>query len=307
MSAPKRSDRQQPRPSANAAGARCGKWPLALCNWSLQTDPEGVTRIASELGIGCVNLALKPAFQENGDAYLASVRRQPWAISAMTIGFSHEDYSSLESIRATGGIVPDAHWPQNRETVLRALAVAVDFGVPYLTLHAGFIGGPDREEALRFRRRLADLADAAAEHGRSLLLETGQETAAELRDLLVQLNHPALGVNFDPANMLLYGKGDPVEALPLLGRWIRHVHVKDAQASAVPGVWGTEVPWGQGQVGGARFLHALKHIGYDGTLVIERETGRDRFGDIRRTVAALASYAPKEGVTESEMDCGSKL
>jgi len=51
----------------------------------------------------------------------------------------------------------------------------------------------------------------------------------------------------------------------------------------------------------------LKHIGYDGTLAIERETGRDRFGDIRRTVAALASYAPKEGVTESEMDCGSKL
>lgn len=285
----------------------CGTWPLAVCSWSLQTTPEGVTLAVRELGLGRVNLALKPAFGPDGATYLASARRQPWAISAMTIGFFHENYSSLASIRETGGIVPDAYWEENRKTVLRALDITADFGVPYLTLHAGFIGGADREKTRRFRERLTLLADAADARKLSLLLETGQETAAELRDLLAELNHPALGVNFDPANMLLYGKGDPVAALPLLKRWIRHIHIKDAQASDTPDTWGIEMPWGQGQVGGYRFFQALKHIGYEGTLAIERETGSDRLGDIRRTVGMLVSDTPKKGVTESELDGGTQL
>jgi sugar phosphate isomerase/epimerase len=243
-----------------------------------------------QLGVNRVNLALKPAFSGDGNAYLEAVRRQPWEISAATIGFLHEDYSSLESIRATGGIVPDAHWPQDKETVLRSAAITAELGVRFLTFHAGFIGEADAAKARRFRDRLVCLADAAGERGVTLLMETGQETAQCLRGLLEELNHPALGVNFDPANMLLYGKGCPSEAVRLLGRWIRHVHIKDAVAAKTPGVWGAEVPWGQGEVGGASFLNALEETGYSGVLAVERETGDDRPGDIGRALEALRSW-----------------
>ncbi|MDD4786170.1 MAG: TIM barrel protein, partial [Pirellulales bacterium] len=126
--------------------------------------------------------------------------------------------------------------------------------------------------------------------GIGLLLETGQETAECLRALLEELDHPALGVNFDPANMILYGKGDPLAAARLLGRWIKHIHVKDAVAAERPGEWGREVPWGDGQVGGETFLESLKEIGFAGALAIEREAGRDRLGDIGRAAERLAGW-----------------
>ena len=271
---------------------KCGDWPLAVCSWSLRTGVGGVAQAMGQLGIGRVNLALKPVFLEGGEAYLEAVRQQPWVISATTIGFFRENYSSLESIRETGGIVPDGDWDRNREMVLRSLAITAGLGVPFLTLHAGFIEDPDPVRARRFRDRLVCLADAAGERGLSLLMETGQETAECLRGMLEELHHPALGINFDPANMILYGKGNPVEAVHLLGRWIRHVHIKDAIATQVPGTWGTEVPWGQGQVGSGPFLGALKTIGYKGVLAIEREAGNDRLGDIRLAADALVSWRP---------------
>ncbi|HNX36450.1 MAG TPA: sugar phosphate isomerase/epimerase family protein [Kiritimatiellia bacterium] len=275
------------------AGLRCGHWPLSVCSWSLRTDLNGVALAMRQLGVSRVNLALKPAFREGGDAYLEAVRAQPWTVSAATIGFFHEDYSSLESIRATGGIVPDEHWDENRKMVLRAIDITASLGVPFLTLHAGFIEDGSPAKARHFRDRVVCLADAAGERGIALLMETGQETANCLRDLLEELNHPALGINFDPANMILYGRGDPVEAVRMLGRWIRHVHIKDAIATKIPGTWGTEVPWGRGQVGGASFLHALETIDYNGALAIEREAGDNRLEDIRQAAGLLAAWMPQ--------------
>lgn len=257
------------------------RWPLAVCSWSLRCDVAGVAAALESLGIDRVNLALKPVFADQGEAYLANVRRQGWTISATTIGFFQEDYTSLASIRATGGIVPDEHWPRNRQMVVRAAEITAELGVPYLTMHVGFLESDDPDQQARVGRRLVELADAAAACGVGLLLETGQETAACLGDLLAAWNHPALGVNFDPANMILYGKGDPVAAVRTLAPWIRHIHVKDAVGSTSPDAWGTEVLWGNGQVGAEAFLDALGDIGYAGTLAIEREAGDRRLEDIR--------------------------
>ncbi len=269
---------------------KCGEWPLSVCSWSLRTGIDGVVQALKQLGINRVNLALKPVFLEKGGEYLDAVRKQSWTISAATIGFFHEDYSSLDSIRATGGIVPDEYWARSRDMVLRSIEITAGLGVRFLTMHAGFIEDEDRSKARQFRDRLVCLADAAGERGISLLMETGQETAECLSGLLVELGHPALGVNFDPANMILYGKGNPVEAVRLLGRWIRHVHVKDAKATKVPGTWGAEVPWGRGQVGCTAFLAALNEIGYRGALAIEREAGENRLDDIRMAAGWLQSW-----------------
>lgn len=280
-------------PEETAVIPGCGNWPLSVCSWSLRTDPHGVARALRQLDIGRVNLALKPAFMENGAAYLEAVKKQSWSVSAMTIGFFQEDYSSLESIRATGGIVPDEHWDKNREMVIRSAAITAELGARFLTLHAGFIEDADPVKARLFRDRLVCLADAAGERGVTLLMETGQETARCLSALLEELDHPALGINFDPANMILYGKGDPVEAVRMLGRWIRHVHIKDAIATKIPGTWGTEVPWGRGQVGSASFLHALETIDYNGALAIEREAGDNRLEDIRQAAGLLTAWMPQ--------------
>lgn len=272
---------------------RCNQWPIAVCTWSLRTDVAGVAAGLRTMGIDRVNLALKPALAEGGEEYLADVRRQTWSTSACTVGFPQEDYSTLESIRRTGGIVPDEFWPDNRQRVLRAAAITAELGVPFLTMHAGFIESDDRASSLEFRRRLAGLADEAASRKIALLLETGQETAECLRELLEELDHPALGVNFDPANMILYDKNNPVEAVPILGPWIKHIHIKDAVRTRQPGTWGTEVPWGDGEVGGAAFLKALQQAGFNGTLAIEREGGDNRLGDVQLAARRLVEMGQR--------------
>jgi len=100
--------------------------------------------------------------------------------------------------------------------------------------------------------------------------------------LLQALKRPNVGVNFDPANMLLYDKGDPIGSLRLLGPWIRQVHIKDAVRTRKPGTWGEEVPVGTGQVDWRAFFSTLDQIRFTGNLIIEREAGNQRVVDIRR-------------------------
>ena len=85
-----------------------------------------------------------------------------------------------------------------------------------------------------------------------------------------------LFINFDPANMIMYGVGEPIAALETLAPHVRSVHCKDAKWAAQPGQqWGREVPLGQGDVDMEAFLRTLKKIGYDGPLTIERELSQD--------------------------------
>jgi L-ribulose-5-phosphate 3-epimerase len=221
---------------------------------------------------------------------LKAVQKQKWTISATMIDFPQEDYTTLDSIKLTGGIGPDEYWEQNKELFFGAADVTVKLGVKYLSMHAGFIDESDASYAKKFYERIITLADEAGEKNIMLLLETGQETAKELRKFLKELDHPAVGVNFDPANMILYDKGNPIEAVKVLAPWVRHIHVKDANRTMKPGTWGAEVPWGDGQVQSAAFLKTLEEIGFDGTLAIEREAGDNRFGDVKLAAERLAGF-----------------
>lgn len=264
---------------------KCRNWPVAVCSWSLQTDIAGVADAMKKIGLGHVHLGVRAAV-ENPDV-LAAIRKQSWTITATMIDFPQEDYSSLDAIKVTGGIVPDDCWDRNRKLFLGAAEVTAKLGVKYISTHAGFIDESDPAYARKVHDRIKTLADAAAKKNLTLLLETGQETAEELRAFLEELDHPAIAVNFDPANMILYDKGDPIEALRTLGPWIRHLHVKDATRTKQPGTWGAEVPWGRGEVGAGAFINALKEIGFNGAMAIEREAGNDRPGDIKLAVEKL--------------------
>ena len=170
--------------------------------------------------------------------------------------------------------------PARLERFKWGLARTVELGLTDVMLHAGFIpevGDPARTP---FLDTLAQVGDLARRSGVTVAFETGQESAALLRRTLDDLKSPNLKVNFDPANMLLYDKGDPIRAVELLGPDIRSVHVKDAKRPKVPGTWGDEVPLGEGEVNIRKFLQTLKKVGYQGPLCVEREVG-DQEGRLR--------------------------
>ena len=267
---------------------KCGDWPIGVCTWSLGNDFDKLGALRQQTELNHLHLAISPALGANGKGYLERIRKEEWSITATMIDFAQEDYSTLESIKLTGGIVPDEYWQVNRDRVFEAVDMTARLGAKYLTLHFGFIDMADANSAAKIASRVKTLADAAAEKNVQLLMETGQETASELRKFLEELNHSALGVNFDPANMILYDKGNPTEAVGTLGGWIKHVHIKDAVRTQTPGQWGTEVVWAAGQVEGMEFLKALEKTGFSGALAIEREAGDDRLGDIKGAIEVLA-------------------
>lgn len=256
--------------------------PIGICTWSLKNDMADIRKVMDLTGLGHLHLEIGAA-----DAFADAIGGAGWSITSTMVAFPQEDYSTMDRIRATGGIVPDDCWQVNRGIALDAISKTAGIGVEFLSTHAGFIDHADRAGYAVFRDRLLELADAAGESGIKLLLETGQETADELRFCLEDLDHPAIGVNFDPANMILYGKGDPVAAVQVLFPWIRHVHVKDAIRTTVPGEWGTEVAWGDGEVPHDKFLKVLTESGYAGPLAIEREAGDQRMVDIQQAAVLL--------------------
>jgi sugar phosphate isomerase/epimerase len=156
-------------------------------------------------------------------------------------------------------------------------------GLKLVTFHAGFLPHEESDPSfVKSLSRLTQVADIFGEADITLGLETGQETAPVLLSLLQKVNRRNLGVNFDPANMLLYDKGNPIEALRTLDSWIRQVHIKDAIRTKTPGTWGEEVTAGTGEVDWLAFFSTLDQINFIGDFVIEREAGTQRVADIRR-------------------------
>jgi sugar phosphate isomerase/epimerase len=258
---------------------------IAVCSWSLQpTGPQDLLEKLNATGIRRVQLALDPLRESPkvwGDAEKFFRENNITIVSGM-VGCIGEDYSTLESIRLTGGIAPDTTWEQNLKNLHACAAIAKKMGLKLVTFHAGFL--PPDESHPTFAKmcaRLDQVADIFMVQNILLGLETGQETAQELADLLHQLNHPNIGVNFDPANMIMYDKGDPVKALHILAPWIRQVHIKDAKRTKVPGTWGQEVPVGTGEVDWRAFFSTFKHVIFNVSLCIEREYGNARVADIR--------------------------
>ena len=250
---------------------------LAVCSWSLQPEnPNDLIKKLNATGIRRVQLALDPLRNSPGAWGRAAelLRQDKIEIVSGMFGCAGEDYSTLETIRLTGGIAPDATWQSNWETIRATAALAHELGLKLVTFHAGFL--PHDEKKPNFAKmvkRLQEAADAFKEAKIALGLETGQETAPDLARLLEKLNRRNVGVNFDPANMILYGTGDPITALETLAAHVITVHCKDGNwpPGNVPGALGQEQPLGQGSVGMERFIAKLKEIGYQGPLSIERE------------------------------------
>jgi L-ribulose-5-phosphate 3-epimerase len=268
---------------------------LAVCSWSLQAgDPEQLVSLLEAIGLRRVQLALDPLREEPAAWRLTAEIFAVNGIETVSgmFGTLGEDYSTLESIRRTGGLVPDEHWEQNWRNIQTVVAIARRHRLNLVTFHAGFLPHDERDPAFgKLLDRLARVADLFAAQKMDLGLETGQETAATLAAFLARLNRPNVGVNFDPANMILYDKGDAIAALRVLGPWLKQCHIKDARRTTVPGTWGEEVTAGTGEVDWPAFFRTLDELGFTGNLCIEREAGSQRVADItaaRQMVEKLA-------------------
>ncbi len=258
---------------------------VGACSWSLK--PRSPHDLADKLrwcGVDAVQLALDPLRAGWDVGQTADVLAAAGIeLRSGMLAFAGEDYSTPQSIRETGGIGPDAHWPRNLAAAREVARLAWRLRLPLVTFHAGFL--PERRDDPRravLLERLRAVVDAFAEADVAVGLETGQERVETLLEALSDLARPTAGVNFDPANLLLYGMGEPVSALAALLPYVRQVHVKDARRPARPGEWGAELPVGDGEVDWEAFFATLDRKGSRVDLMIEREAGDDRVGDIRR-------------------------
>lgn len=262
-----------------------------VCSWSLQpSSARDLARLVTETGLPSVQLALDPVRTGStpADELETSLRSSGIAVLSGMMAMAGEDYSTLRSIRETGGIVPDETWESNLESAQENARLARRFGIRLVTFHAGFVPH-DAHEPRRavMAERLEKLATTFADEGIDIALETGQEDAGTMLSLVQSLQRYRVGINFDPANMILYGMGDPVSALETLAPFVRQVHIKDAQASNVPGEWGTEVAVGEGDVDWPAFFRVLDAHRLNVDLVIEREAGNQRVADIRSAAALV--------------------
>lgn len=264
---------------------------LAVCSWSLQAQsPAELIDHLRATGLSRTQLALMPLLDNAAwDGAAPLLAEAGVSIVSGMIGFAGEDYSTFDSIRRTGGVVPDGTWEANRRSTTRALDRAHELHMERVSFHAGFIPpDPSDPRHATLVERLQHLADLAAARGVDILLETGQESADTLDGFLKRVERENVGVNFDPANMILYGTGDPIAALRHLIGHVRQVHIKDATASPEPGRWGAEIVAGQGEVDWPRFIRTLDENGYRGDLVIEREAGESRIDDVRRAAELIS-------------------
>lgn len=269
---------------------------FGICSWSTHPkDPADLAGRLKELGLSKTQLHLSPVYSEAavwGNAQADLAKHGITIVSGM-FGTQGEDYTSLDTIRKTGGFVPDQHWEGNWQTVQNVAKVAKQFNQRFVSCHAGFLPSDKNDPSFT---KLVDRIGKAARHfatvGTTLLFETGQETADTLWQFLVALDAAGAsntGVNFDPANMILYDKGDPIVSLRKLMPRVKQVHIKDATRTKTPGTWGAEVPIGEGEVDWKAFMKTLADADYTGDLVIEREAGQDRVGDVRKAIDRMTA------------------
>ena len=271
------------------------QWPIGV--FTSVDEGLGVhLDVVQELGIPTVHLHA-PSLDKRNEAGAKDwlEKSQASGIEATVVfsGFAGETYESIQRTAETVGLVPEALRDQRAAEYRSVSDFAKLIGCPVVALHIGFVPERGSDSYKNLIEVTQSLLDYVKDNGQNLHLETGQESADHLLEFIADVDRDNLFINFDPANMILYGTGDPIEALKKVGHLVRSIHCKDATwaPEGVRGTeWGAEVPLGEGDVGMETYLRTLKELGYDGPLTIEREIAHDRErqkADIGKAVSLL--------------------
>jgi sugar phosphate isomerase/epimerase len=251
------------------------KWPIGVfvsIDAGLGVNPD----VAHELGVPTVHLHTphrESRTPERAREFVARLEKLGIQVTVVFAGFEGESYADIPTVEQTIGLVPLAMRAERTAELKEIADFANLMGVKTVGLHLGFV--PHDRTTSEYRDVLAvtrDVCDYVKKNGQAIHLETGQEPADVLLAFLQDVQRDNLFINFDPANMILYGCGEPIPALKTLGKYVRSIHCKDATWSDQPGkTWGAEVALGKGAVDFAAYLRTLNEIGYTGPLTIERE------------------------------------
>jgi sugar phosphate isomerase/epimerase len=254
--------------------------------------PEEIVSSVASLGVQCGQLGV------HGTADIGPEAQQAWkaaldkyGVTVVTAfpGFAGESYETPQICAETVGFVPAATRAEREERTYRVSDFAKALGIPGMACHIGCLPH-DRShpDYVGVRDLMQRVCDYCAANGQTFALETGQEPAENLLQFLRDVGRENLGINFDPANLILYGFGGHMEALELVKDHLITVHCKDGSFPPAEGQWGSETPLGAGAVGMDRFVAKLKEIGYKGPLTIEREiVGDAQREDIMGAIALL--------------------
>lgn len=185
---------------------------------------------------------------------------------------------------STIGIVPRAYRAARMDALKQTSDFARQLGVGQIQTHCGFIPedphDPLYEETVMAIRQLTE---HCAGNDQNFLMETGQETPTTMLRVIKDVDRPTLGVGLDTANLILYGKANPVDAIKILGPYVKAMHAKDGKWPTNPMELGQEVVIGKGEVDFPKVLAGLKAVGYKGAVTIERETsGPQQIEDVRQ-------------------------
>jgi len=238
-------------------------------------DPAATLAELKELGVRCGQLGIPGDLDLRcAPAWKTALDATDFTVYTVFAAYDGESYADIPTVRDTVGFIPPRYRAERERRTLAVSDFAATLGAPSIATHIGCVPEDDGDaDYLAVREMVRRICDRAAKHGQKFALETGQESAEVLLRFILDVNRENLGINFDPANMILYGTGDPIKALGLLGSHVFSVHCKDGDwpPAGDPDALGEERPLGAGAVGMERFLKQLNHVGYRGPLAVERE------------------------------------
>jgi sugar phosphate isomerase/epimerase len=246
---------------------------IGLMFWA-GPDPVATIQGVKALGLRCGQLGVPGDYKLDAAAWKAALDAEDFTIVTVFAGYTGESYADIPTVEHTVGWIPPSTRAEREQRTYEISDFAAALGVGSIALHVGFVP-EDKSDPnyVAVRDTVRRVTDYAARNKQTFALETGQEPAPILLKFFEDVNRPNLRINFDPANLILYGSGEPIEALGLLAKHVVTVHCKDGNwpPKEKPGALGTEMALGQGAVGMDRFIAKLKEVGYRGPLTIERE------------------------------------
>jgi len=276
--------------SASAVPANEGKKPLRLgLILGVGRDPESAIARVRDLGLPTCQIYLTDA--DLAPRLRAALDKNSIEATSIVVGGPGREVWDFYEGPLTIGLVPR----ETRAARLAQIKKASDFakacGIPAVQTHCGFI--PENPNDPLYKETVAAIREVAAyckRNGQNLRYETGQETPITLVRAIRDVGIDNQGVNFDLANLILYGKANPVDAIETLAPYIQGIHAKDGLWPTDPKNLGQEVPIGKGKVDFPRILARLKQINYRGAVTIEREiSGPEQVKDVRAAKAYLES------------------
>jgi sugar phosphate isomerase/epimerase len=237
--------------------------------------------------------------EESLESWKSALQEHGVAVTSAVCCYEGEDYANIERVHQTVGFTVEKYRPERIQRTREIAKFADALSIRAVSCHIGFI---PEDPAATLYKEMRDLTrllcDTCETYSQDFVLETGQESAKVLLEFIRDVQRPNLKVNFDPANMVLYGSGDPIEALVLLHDHVLSVHCKDGVPPAPGAGLGQEVALGDGKVDFVAFLTQLKKMNYQGILPIEREEpdAAIKGADIRTAISRLKNWKAQIGM-----------